>query len=270
MTEAPGQQLEAEHKPDSYESLRDTLPGISQAARTRWQKADRSAANLLELYQSLQKDSDLVPEARSRKAAEFYSRESPKIEQSWQQTREELRGAAEALTKMATPRPKGEKLEATSNEELLTAQNESARILRVIERRANGPGPFKATATDLLKSEYAKGMKEAGVAGVARCRGVLAASDELGVSPEERLASLRDDTQRENLDKARRLEQAAYAVPSSAPRPGAALNSRVQPASRHNFQMQRRQTHLVQQPSNLDSSEEPNPFKKTSPRRRWQ
>ncbi len=90
------------------------------------------------------------------------------------------------------------------------------------------------------------------------------------MAPEEWIADLRDDNQRESLDKARRLEQAAYAVPSSAPRPGAALNSRVQPASRHNFQMQRRQTHLAQQPSNLDSGEEPNPFKKTSPRRQWQ
>ncbi len=143
----------------TYEQTRDELKGVAPLVRDTWQKADRSAANLLELYQSLQKDSDLTPEARSRKADEFYSRESPKIEQSWQQTREELRGAAEALARMSTPRPKGEKLEATTSEELLTAQNEAARIIRVAERRANAKGPLRQRPTGVLKEEYQKGRR---------------------------------------------------------------------------------------------------------------
>jgi hypothetical protein len=215
----------------TYEQTRDELKGVAPLVRDKWQKADRSAATLLELYQSLQKDEDLVPEARQRRADEFYSREAPKIEKAWQETREELQGGAEALTKMATPRPKGENLEAATSDELLTAQNESARILRAFQRRASAPGPFKQSATDVLASEYAKGMKEGGVVGKARCRGTLAAAEELGVSPEEFLAPLRTEEQRGSLDRARRLEQAAYSIPSSAPRPGAALNSRVQSAS---------------------------------------
>jgi len=265
MTEAPDQQREAEHKPDSYESLRDEAEGISAPVRTRWQAADRGAANLLELYGSLQADGDLTPDARGRKASEHFGRHAPKIEQSWQQTREELRGAAEALVEMSTPRPKGEKLRATSNEELLTAQNEAARIIRAAERRAAAKGPLRQRPTGVLKEEYQKGMKEAGVAGAARCRGALAASEELGIAPEEWIADLRDDKQRADLDRARRLERASFAVPSRAPRPGAALNSGSRSEAAGIFRP--RQVHLKQSSSNLSAGSE-HPFQNRTPSRK--
>jgi hypothetical protein len=276
MTEAPDQQLNevahaehAEPQPNTYEALRDELPGVSALLRDKWQRADRASANLLQAYQSLQADADITQEARSRRADEFYARESPRIEQSWRELRAELTGAAGALVEAATPRPKGERLAARSNEEILAAQGERERILRTIERRANAPGPFKPAAADHLRDEYERGIAAGGALGAAICRGALDAGRELGHSEEAWIAPLRDDTQLEALEKSRTLERAAYAVPSRAPKPGAALNSRVRPASKHNFQMQKRQTHFAQQPSNLDSSEPPNPFKKTSQRSRW-
>jgi hypothetical protein len=255
-----------EHKPGTYESLRDEMEGISAPVRTRWQAADKGAANLLSIYGSLQADSDLTDEARSRKASEHYERHAPGVEEGWATTRAELRGAAKALVEASTPRPSGQKLAATTNEEILVAQGERERILRTIERRKAAGGPFKANATDHLKAEYQRGLATGGALGAAICRGVLDAGRELGVPEETWIAPLRDDQQRANLDRARRVEQASYAVPSRAPRPGAALNSGVRSEASGIFQP--RQVHLSQQPSNLSSRDEaPHPFQRKAPQR---
>jgi hypothetical protein len=216
----------------TYEQIRDELPGVSAPVRTRWQAADKGAANLLSIYGSLQADSDLTPDARSRKASEHYERHAPKVEAEWSQTRKELRDSASALVEMSTPRPKGEKLAASSNEEILASQGERERILRTIERRKAAGGPLKANATDHLRGEYERGLAAGGALGAAICRGVLDAGRELGVSEETWIAPLRDDQQRANLDRARRLEQASYAVPSRAPSTTTALHPSNKPRSR--------------------------------------
>lgn len=210
----------------SYESLRDELPGVPAGTRTLWQAADRGVQSLQSTYKTLQEDGDLTAEARGRKAGEVFERLGPSIVSHYSRVKQELESAAELNERQSIPRPAGMSLEPSSNEELLTAQNEASRIIRSIERRSKAGGPLAASATDQLRSEYQRGLKAGGIVGAAICRGALEASRELGISEQEWLNELRNDVQRDKLDRARRLRIAASSVPSRAPGPPSSLNKR--------------------------------------------
>jgi hypothetical protein len=73
-----------------------------------------------------------------------------------------------------------------------------------------------------LRQEYARGLEIGGVEGGSICRGVLRASQELGVG-DDWLDSLRSDRQRQSLDDARRLEHYAGLISVKAPEPPKSL-----------------------------------------------
>jgi hypothetical protein len=278
MTESPSnldyqeQQVQSfEGFNPSYETLRDEIPGVPHSVREQWQRSDRDVASLRESYTNLQQDSDYTEEARARRAQELYERQKDRIEQRWAQTRKELRDASAAAQRMSVPKPAGQSLEASNSNDILAAQGERDRIIRTLDRHSSRGGPFKPDTASFLKAEYKKGLEsKSGVMGAAICREVMAAAEELGVGTEW-IDSLRNDAQRKHLDDARRLEQAAFAVPSTAPKPPKSLQKAVDRAQRHDMMRRQRSSAFLTGGSGepLQASEPSHGARKTKKKRAW-
>jgi hypothetical protein len=207
---------------ESYEDIRDRSDIIPRDTRVEWIEADQAEGMLRYQYDRLAEDGDLTDEARARRASELYERHRERIERKKQEARDALVKAAKSAEKSSVPRPLGEGLSSTDPTKLLLDQNEANRIVRTIERRKGQAGPFRPDTGELLRQEYARGLEIGGIEGGAICRGVLRASQELGVG-DAWLDSLRNDRQRESLDNARRLEHYAGLISVKAPEPPKSL-----------------------------------------------
>jgi hypothetical protein len=181
-------------------------------------------------YERLEQNQDLTQEAKSRQAQELYEEQRSRIEGKKKATREALIKVAKAAERSATPKPRGELLTSSDPTRLLLAQNEAERILRVVNKRSGNP-IFGGGAGAYLKREYARGIELGSVEGAAVCAGTLRAAEELGVSTEEVVGSLRTDSQRELLDNAQRLEYFAELI-STAPKPPRSLGKAARLESR--------------------------------------
>jgi hypothetical protein len=128
---------------ETYEDIRDNSDIIPTGAREVWLKGDQAERMLRFRYERLQEDTDLTPEAKSRRAEELYEEQRIGIESKKQAAREALVKAAKSMEKNSVPRPQGEALSSTDPTKLLLDQNEAGRIVRTIERRKDAPGPFR-------------------------------------------------------------------------------------------------------------------------------
>ncbi len=210
---------------ESYEGIRDASPIIPQGVRVKWIEADQAAKTLRDRYAQLEADEDLTLEAKSRKAQELYEQQRGRIEDKKKAAVRALRAEAELAERQSLPHPAGQSRVATDAQTLLLDQNEASRLVRTAERRKNAPGPLKQSDSDFLREEYKRGLKLGGLEGGVLCRGVLRAAGELGISSHEILDSLRDDSQRERLDDARRLEHYSGLIDTKAPRPPKTLQN---------------------------------------------
>ncbi len=201
---------------ETYESIRDYEQIIPSGVRETWIKADQSERMLRWEYERLTEDGDLTDEARARRAGALYEKHRPLIERRKKEAKDALVKAAKSAEKSSIPRPQGEALSSTDPTKLLLDQNEASRIIRTIERRKGQGGPFRPDTGDLLRQEYTRGMEIGDTEGGAICRGVLRASQELGMG-DDWLDSVRNDRQRKSLDNARRLEYYSGLISTSAP-----------------------------------------------------
>jgi hypothetical protein len=172
-------------------------------------------------YDRLAEDGDLTDEARARRACELYERHRDGIERKKRAAQDTLVKAAKSAEKNSVTRPPGEALSSTDPTKLLLDQNEASRIIKPIERR-KGQGPFRQDSGELLRQEYARGLDIGGVEGGAICRGVLRASQELGMG-DDWLSSLRSETQHKSIDNARRLKYFSELISTEAPKPPRSL-----------------------------------------------
>jgi hypothetical protein len=207
---------------EKYEDIRNHSDIIPRDTRVEWIEADQAEGMLRYQYDRLAQDGDLTDEARARRAGELYERHRERIERKKKAARDALAKAAKSAEKGPVPRPPGEGLSSTDPTKLLLDKNEAGRIVRTVERRKGQAGPFRQDTGDLLRQEYARGLEIGGVEGGSICRGVLRASQELGVG-DDWLDSLRNDRQRESLDDARRLEYYAGLISVKAPEPPKSL-----------------------------------------------
>jgi hypothetical protein len=202
---------------ETYESLRESVE--NNEARAAWNDADRRQAALIETYRSLKADARYTEEHKASQMWAAYERESTHIQAAGEKARELLEKEARGHEMMSVPRPHGERVTNLSTERLIASQNEAARIVRKTQRLQNTPSPFKPNTADVLRDEYARGIEAGGVEGVAICKGALMAADELGISEEEFLNSLRTPEQLAALDKARRCRTMAQSIGKRIPEP---------------------------------------------------
>lgn len=227
---------------ESYEAIRDNSDLVPSDVRKMWIEADQSERMLRQTYDRLAEDSDLTAEARQRKATEVYEQSRERIESRKQATRQALLKQVEYAEKAAIPRPSGEPLSSNDPTKMLIEQNEAGRLVRTIERRRAQGGPFRHDTGDFLKQEYKRGLEAGGLEGGSVCRGVLRAAQELGISHEEVIGSLRDERHRESLDRARRLEMAADTINTKPPKPPKSFEKAVR---RGSFQQRPNPTMIV-------------------------
>ena len=135
---------------ETYESIRDNSDIIPTRVREVWLKGDQAERMWRFRYEQLQEDTDLTPEAKSRRAEELYEEQRIGIESKKQAAREALVKAAKSMEKNSVPRPREEALTSTDPTKLLLDQNEAGRIVRTIERRKDAPGPFRQNTSELL------------------------------------------------------------------------------------------------------------------------
>ena len=238
----------------TYEQVRDSVE--NNEARAAWLDADRRKANLSETYRTLKDDVRYTEEHKANQMWERYERESEHIQAAVTKARELLEKEARGHEMMALPHPKGENLHSVSTERLIAAQNEASRIARKLDRleSMSGPKSFKPSTSQVLKDEYARGIEVGGVEGAARCKGVLMAADELGISEEAFLDDLRTPEQHERLDKARRALWRAQHIGSHIPepplkrRPGASQGMGTYGAGNKLILPRNKTTHTVKNP----------------------
>jgi hypothetical protein len=200
----------------SYEQLRDSVENAE--ARAAWLDHDRRLAALTDTYRSLQDDPRYTEEHKSEQMWETFEKQGEHIQAAGQKARDLLGKEAEGHEMMSVPRPRGENIFNLSTEKFIAAQNECGRIVRKVGG-IDASSPFAANKSQVLKDEYARGMRAGGAEGVAICKGTLMAADELGISEEEFLDDLRTPEQHEQLDKARRARQMAFSIGQRIPEP---------------------------------------------------
>jgi hypothetical protein len=202
---------------DTYEQLRNSVE--NSEARAAWMDHDRRQARLAETYRSLEGDPRYSESHKAEQMWAAYDREGEHIQAAGEKARELLERDARGHEMRAIPRPKGENVTNLSAERLSLAQAEAARIVRKTQRIQSAQGPFKQSTADVLREEYARGIEAGGVEGVAICKGTLMAADELGISAEEFLDSLRTPEQMAELDKGRRARMMAQSISKRIPEP---------------------------------------------------
>ena len=202
---------------ETYEQLRDSATGEAGEA---WRRKDREEANLRTLYRTLKEDPRYTQEHKAEQAWERYEAAKEKIEADTAKTREGLAKRVRSGERFSMPMPEGESLITTDTAKLLASQNESARIVRKLDRLAKrGAGPFKQKPAEVLKEEYERGLQIGGVQGGAICRGVLEAADELGVDKDPVLDDFRRQSHRNALEDAQRASMLTQHIGSSIPEP---------------------------------------------------
>jgi hypothetical protein len=118
------------------------------------------------------------------------------------------------------PRPVGESLIATKNEDLLVAEMAAARLERRVQRMVDtGNGPFRGSPANALRAEYEKGLNMGGPEGRALCNAVLMTAEDRGLSHADLLHPLRGPEHHEQLDLARRYTEMARMIGHSIPEP---------------------------------------------------
>jgi len=205
----------------SYGDLQESAPNEVRAA---WKGADARSRDLIETYHALQNDPKYTDAYKSEQAWSHYEKALPRITKDREKARELLAKEAAYHEERGIPRPKGEMLQVGTTERLLAAQNQAARVVRMVERQekrsASSGSPIgKPSLPTLLKDEFARGIKAGGVEGATTCKGVLMAAEELGVDADSFLDPLRTPEHMESLDKARRFEQMAQHISTQVPEP---------------------------------------------------
>ncbi len=194
-----------------YEELR-RANFIPNDIKESWNLFEHRKRRYLDNLRSLEADQDLTPEAKQRKAAALQESEAPKIEKHAKELRAALLKSAENAERASIPTILSHGLEASDATELVAAQLEAAKLIRIIERMENQKGPFRPNDADILAEKYEQALKQGGLQGATTIRACLQVAEERGLGtgwiP-------RKDYHREFLDTARRREYAASAIPSS-------------------------------------------------------
>src|SRR5215213_584286 len=167
MTEQHGSlpgALEAVGGP-SYGDLQEAAPN---EVRASWKAADARSRDLVQTYHSLKNDPKFTDEYKSEQAWSAYQNALPRITKERERARELLEKEVAYNQEQSIPRPKGERLVDLSNERLLASQNHAAKVVRMVERAekraAKSGSPIgQPSLPNLLKDEYAKGLRVGGV-----------------------------------------------------------------------------------------------------------
>ena len=210
---------------ETYEQLRDSASGEAGEA---WKAADRGESNLRTFYRELKEDPRFTSEHKSERAWAAYEATTEKIAADKVKARETLEKQARTGEYFSFPMPEGESLIPSDTSKLLASQNESSRLIRKLDRMAGSGGPFKPDKTEVLRSEYERGLRIGGVQGGAICRGVLEAADELGLDRHQIVDGFRKQSHRNSLEDAERalmrtqligkqIQEPPFQRPSSSP-----------------------------------------------------
>jgi hypothetical protein len=250
MTEAVQEQQQeqhSEHRPNSYEWIRDTGANgvIPESVRRQWVNADNREARLRDQYLSISEDGDLTPEAKSLRAQDAYERERDQIVNLKQETKASLLSEAKLAARRSQPWPQGESREPSDPQRLLLAAQEGDRLVRVAQRRATisvsgkeRPNPM-FSSTDFLKEKYGEGLEQGGAAGASLCGGVLRACEELGVDVQEVLNAHRDEYQIQQIDNARRMQLYTELISERVPELPKKLQAKKQRGGDFNYRPRR-------------------------------
>jgi hypothetical protein len=201
---------------ETYEQLRDSATGEAAEA---WRRADREEANLRTLYRELKDDPRYTNEHKATTAWQRYEAAKETIVADKEKAREGLAKQVRNGERFSIPMPEGEHLVPSDTSKLLASQNEASRIVRKLDRLEGGKGPFKQKPSEVLKSEYERGLQIGGVQGGAICRGVLEAADELGIDKHQVVDSFRKQSHRNALEDAERASLLSQHIGSQIPQP---------------------------------------------------
>ncbi len=273
MTEAPAQEQqvqEQQHRPDSYEWIRDTGANgiIPERVQRQWVNADNRERRLRDQYRSIEENTELVNEAKSQRAQDAYERNRDQIVNLKQETKKSLLNEARMSERRSRPWPTGENREPTDPQRLLLAAQEGDRLVRIARRRSTMTvgGQEKRnpmfSPTDFLKEQYGIGLEQGGPAGASLCGGVLRACEELGVDPEEVMNAHRDDHQMEQMDNARRMAHYSGLISTLVPEPPKRLQAKKQRGSDFTYRPR-------QKPPMMDKSGGESPIKGRRSKRPW-
>jgi len=201
---------------ETYEQLRASASGEAGEA---WKRADREESNLRTLYRELKEDPRYTEEHKAATAWERYEATKEKIAADKVKARETLEKQARTGEYFSFPMPEGESLIPSDTSKLLASQNESSRLIRKLDRMAGSGGPFKPDKTEVLRSEYERGLQIGGVQGGAICRGVLEAADELGMDRHQVVDGFRKQSHRNSLEDAERAVMRSGLIGKQIPEP---------------------------------------------------
>jgi hypothetical protein len=200
----------------TYESIRDSVPGDAGAA---WRIADNEITALRRKYKQLQEDGRYSEEHKSEQAWNAYVNAREKVARYRDEAREKLEAESRMAEHRSLPRPVGESLIATKNEDLIVAEMAAQRLEKRVERLASTPGPFHGSPNSVLRSEYEKGLNMGGPEGRALCKAVLLTAEDRGISHAELLHPLRGPEHHEQLDLSRRYQEMVRMIGNSVPEP---------------------------------------------------
>jgi len=164
-------------------------------------------------------DETLVPEVKAERARELYESKAATIAEKRRQAKADLQKASAAAYRASIPVYSGQGLSPADASTLLADQQESSRLLRTIENRKSKSGPFANSfpTTDFLREQYVRGLETGGIEGGSIIRGVIRASEELGVDIEDVLSGVRKERHMEYVDKSRLLAHYANMISERVP-----------------------------------------------------
>jgi hypothetical protein len=202
---------------ETYESLQANArgPGVQE-----WLEVDKARSDLAQYYRSLREDDRYAPEYKAQKAWERYEQTRAEVAKLAPEARAKMLKSAESLERMSIPRPEGEPLITEDTDRLLLTAHERSRLESLIDRAQKADkGPFKATPTNILKTEYERGLAEGGPGGGATVRAFVGLARDWGLDINAIVAEQRKPHHHGALEDAQAARMRADMVGRAVPEP---------------------------------------------------
>ena len=203
---------------ETYERIQQEAkgPGVEE-----WRQVDKARADLSELYRRLSDDDRYAQEYKSETAWARYEETKAKLEKLAPEARQKMLKSAEGLERMSIPTPELESLITKDTNKLLLTAHERSRIESLINRaeKVRDKGPFKANPTEILASEYARGLAEGGPGGGATVRACYQLARDWGLDIHAFVDEHRKPLHHGALEDAERARMRANMVGRSVPEP---------------------------------------------------
>jgi hypothetical protein len=214
----------------TYEQLRDRIP--DPGVREMWRAGNADASRARAEMQRIHEDETLSEEGKKAAAQRVIDQHAARAKQHYHDARAKAELSAESAYEFSIPLPDRQcyaTSRAKDSGELLAIQGEANRISEKVSgmtlqtltkavsknpRDEGIKGGVTSARADILRAEYADGMKRGGLEGKVKAHAVLRVADASSIETDAIVDEFRNDRQRRYVQESAQIDALRNSIPS--------------------------------------------------------